>query len=128
MTDPATLSPRSRFLWHAARGELAFQRSGSGRAVFHPRAVDPDTGAEGMEWEVSAGLGRIHSLTVVHPQGEPPFALALVDLDEGFRMMSRIDCDDPASVPIGARVRAGFRPLAAGEPPLPVFAPAEAGA
>jgi len=125
MTDLAALSPRARFLWHAARGELAFQRSAAGRALFHPRAVDPDSGTEGPAWEVSKGLGTVHSVTLVHHRDEPPFALALVDLDEGFRMMARIDAPDPAAVAIGDRLRVAFRELEPGGPPLPLFRPAE---
>lgn len=119
--DIEALSPYGRYLHHCRKGELAYQHSKTGKALFHPRLVDPDGSAQAPEWAISAGLGRIHSVTLVHHRGEPPFALALVDLDEGFRMMSRIDSDAPDSVAIGARVRVGFRSLAADQPPLPVF-------
>lgn len=125
--DPDRMSPRGRFLHHCAQGELAFQRGACGRAVFPPRVVAPAGVSGPLRWAVSAGRGRVHSVTTVHPRGEAPHALALVDLDEGFRMMSRIDADDPAAVPIGAPVRVAFRSLAADEPPLPVFLLAEAG-
>lgn len=117
--EPATQSPYGRFLEHCARGELAFQRSRSGKALFYPRLVDPDGGGT-PEWAVSNGLGAVYSVTVVQPKDAEPFALALVDLDEGFRMMSRIDTDAPGSIGIGDRVKVAFRSLAQGAI-LPVF-------
>lgn len=120
-TDLDRLSPYGRFLHHCQQGELAFQRGRSGSAVFYPRAVDPAGGGETLRWEISKGLGRVHSVTVVHQRDEAPYALALVDLDEGFRMMSRIDTDQPEAVAIGARVQVAFRSLAEGQPQLPVF-------
>ena len=120
--DLDTLSPYGRFLHHCAQGELAYQRSSSGEALFFPRLVDPADAAAVPQWAISQGLGRVHSVTVVHHRNETPFALGLIDLDEGFRMMSRIDADDPHAVRIGTRVKAGFRSLAKDEPALPVFA------
>lgn len=121
----AAQSPRARFLEHAAKGELAYQRGAGGRAVFPPRLVAPLGVGDPLDWAVSGGLGRVHSVTLAHPRGQPVFALALIDLDDGFRMMSCVDADDPAAVTIGARVRVGFRPLEDGGPPLPVFTLAE---
>lgn len=121
MTDaePHSLSPYGRYLYHCERGELAFQRDSSGRPLFYPRLVAQD--GRTPDWDISTGLGRVHSVTVVHPRGADPFALVLVDLDEGFRMMSRIDTDAPETVTIGARVRVGFRALSDDQPVLPVF-------
>lgn len=113
-------SPYGRFLYHAARGELAFQRDAEGRAFFPPRLVSPKDGSE-PSWCISAGKGSIHSLTLVRHKGEAPLPLALVDLDEGFRMMSNIVTDAPESLRIGDRVSVTFRSLAEGQPPLPVF-------
>lgn len=120
-TDLDRLSSYGRFLHHCARGELAYQRTRSGKALFYPRLVDPEAADAAPQWAVSQGLGRVHSVTLVHHRDETPFALALIDLDEGFRMMSRVDTDDPGGVTIGARVRVGFRSLAEGQPELPVF-------
>ncbi len=120
-TDLNRLSPYGRFLHHCEREELAFQRSRSGRALFYPRLVDPEADDAPPRWEISGGLGLVYSVTVVHQRDEAPFALALVELDEGFRMMSRIDTETPSAVTIGARVRVGFRSLGEGQHPLPVF-------
>ena len=66
---------------------------------------------------MSQGLGRILSFTVVHRAPTPafrddlPYVIALVDLDEGFRLMVNMDHDPLAGTPlaIGQRVRIGFR-------------------
>lgn len=114
-------SPYGKFLEHCARDELAYQVEADGTAIFYPRALD-------LPWAVSAGLGEVYSSTVVRHKGEPPFALVLVDMDEGFRLMSRVDSDAPETVRIGDRVRVKFRSLAEGQAPLPVFVAEGAGA
>lgn len=114
-------SPYGRFLEHCSRGELAYQTDAIGGAVFYPRVLD-------LPWQVSKGQGAIYSRTIVRHGDEQPFVLALVDMDEGFRLMSRVDSNAPESVKIGDRVRVKFRPLAEGQPPLPVFEVEGAGA
>lgn len=123
--DNLPQSPQGRFLDHAARGELAFQRDGSGRAFFPPRVIAPRDGADPV-WDISTGAGVIHALTLVRHKGEPPLALAMIELDEGFRLMSHVLSDAPEALRIGHRVQVAFRPLAEGQPPMPVFTPAEA--
>lgn len=118
-------SPRRHFLDRAAQGELAFQRDGAGMAFFPPRVIAPKDGAAPV-WDVSAGRGVIHALTLARHKGEPPLALAMIEMDEGFRLMSNVLTATPESLRIGDRVEVAFRPLAEGEPPLPVFRPAEA--
>lgn len=121
LTDPnASKSPHGRFLEHADRGELAFQRDGTGKAYFPPRVIAPNNGSDPI-WAISGGTGAIYSLTLVRHKGEPPLALAMIDLDEGFRLMSHVDSETPENLRIGDRVRVSFRPLAEGQPPMPVF-------
>jgi hypothetical protein len=124
MDDLKTASPGATYAAHCARGELAYQVDvETGAAVFFPRVMAPGTGAA-LAWRVSAGLGTVYATTVVHTKGEAPHNVALVDVDEGFRMMSRIEGIDPMEVKIGMRVRVRMHP---GEPPYPVF-DVEAGA
>ena len=109
-------SPAEVFAAHCLRGELAYQVAPDGTAVFPPRLARPGTG-EPLRWAVSAGRGTVHATTVVRRRGETPASLVLVDLDEGFRMMSRVDGPAPEDVRIGLRVRVAFD----GE--VPVFVP-----
>lgn len=110
MTDPSptppdlkTDSPLAMWQAHCKEGRLAYQATADGRAVFHPRVVAPGTG-EPLYWRVSAGTGTVYATTVVRPRGAEPYNVALVDLDEGFRMMSRVEGLPAAAVTIGLRV------------------------
>jgi len=116
-------SPNATYTAHCEKGELAYQvNTVTGAAVFHPRVIAPGDGAA-LEWRISKGLGTVHATTVVHTRGEPPHNVALIDLDEGFRMMSRVEGIDPMQVAIGLRVRVRMHPGAEGNPPYPVFTP-----
>ncbi len=97
-------SPAAVFAEHAERGELAYQLAPDGTAVFPPRLAQPGTG-DGLEWRVSAGEGTVYSTTMIRPRGEEPRNVALVELDEGYRMLARVEAGE---VRIGVRVRVRF--------------------
>jgi hypothetical protein len=119
-------SPLAIYIAHLKRGELGYQFSPSlGRAVFYPRMIAPGTGADDLEWRVSGGSGTVHATTVVHPQQGDPYNVCLVDVDEGFRLMSRVEEVPPAAVKIGMRVKFRVHTPAGDEDPYPVFTPAE---
>ena len=101
-------SPADVYAEHCDRGQLAYQVDADGHAVFYPR-VGP------YEWRVSAGLGTVYATTTVRRRGEEPHDVSLIDLDEGFRMMSAV----PGGGRIGMRVRVAF------DDGVPVFEPAE---
>jgi len=117
-------SPLGTYLEHLKKGELAYQVTDSGEAVFYPRAVAPKTGGN-LTWRVSKGLGTVYSTTVVHYRDEAPINVALVDMDEGFRLMSRVEDIDPMQVKIGMRVKFRVHPGDDKQSPYPVFTPAE---
>jgi uncharacterized OB-fold protein len=120
-------SPLATYSAHLERGELAYQYSpDAGRAVFYPRALCPFTGSDRLEWRVSKGLGTVYSTTVVHSQEGAPYNVALIDVDEGFRLMSRVEEVAPEQVRIGMRVRFRAHRPGGDDPPVPVFFPAEA--
>ncbi|WP_329165692.1 Zn-ribbon domain-containing OB-fold protein [Streptomyces sp. NBC_01717] len=107
-----------------AAGELRFQRcSECERAVFHPRVLCPHCGAESLEWHTSSGTGTVYASTVLHKRGSDPYNVALIDLDEGFRMMSRVEGVAPEDVHIGSRV--GLAVITEDGAPLAVFRPLE---
>jgi hypothetical protein len=122
----ASASPLATYIEHLKRGELGYQFSPSlNKAVFYPRVIAPVTGAADLEWRVSQGLGTVHATTVVHPQQGAPYNVCLVDIDEGFRMMSRVEDIDPKAVKIGLRVKFRVHTPGGDEDPYPVFTPAE---
>jgi uncharacterized OB-fold protein len=122
-------SPLKTYIDHLERGELAYQFSPeAGKAVFYPRVICPFTGSERLEWRVSQGLGTVYATTVVHSQEGAPYNVALIDCDEGFRLMSRVEEIAPEAVKIGQRVRFRVHRPGGDEPPMPVFVPVPAAA
>lgn len=116
--DPIDPAPGATWAAHARRHELAFQVGPDGEAVFRPRA------GAGDRWAVSDGRGTVYATTTVRQQDGAPYDVSLIDLDEGFRMMSRVVGVAPEEVRIGARVVLAWE---AGEGedavPVPVFRP-----
>ena len=120
--ENAKKSPLGIYNEHLQRGELAYQFSPeAGQAVFYPRVICPYTGSENLEWRISKGLGTVHATTAVHPAQGEPYNVCLVDLDEGFRLMSRVEDMDPMAVKIGQRVRFRAHHPGGDEAPIPVF-------
>jgi uncharacterized OB-fold protein len=117
-------SPLGTYIEHLKKGELAYQVTEDGTAIFYPRAVAPVTGGA-LEWRVSKGLGTVYSTTAMHFKGEPPLNVALIDMDEGFRLMSRVDGIAAMDVKIGMRVKFKANPGDEKQQPYPVFTPAE---
>jgi hypothetical protein len=119
-----TTSPLATYISHLEKGELAYQFSpAANRAVFFPRLLCPFTGSDQLEWRVSKGRGTVYSTTVVYPAEGAAFNVALVDCDEGFRLMSRVEDVPPEQVKIGMRVKFRVHQQGGDEPPIPVFTP-----
>lgn len=86
-------------------GRLLLQRGiASGKPFFPPRVAEPGTG-DAAEWFEATTRGSVYSVTVVG-QKPPllPYNVVLVDLDDGVRVMSRVDGIAPEAVRIGMRV------------------------
>ncbi len=119
-------SPNGVFQAHLSKGELAYQVClDDNQPFFYPRLVAPVTGSTLIEWRISKGLGTVYTTTVVHYKGEPPLNVAMIDLDEGFRMMSRVDGIDAMQVKIGMRVKFKVHPATEKQAAYPVFTPLE---
>lgn len=126
MVDLTGISPRQEYLDYLKKGELAYQVcSETGQVVFYPRVVAPVSGNTNLEWKVSKGLGTVYSTTTVCPRGKESYDVSLIDMDEGFRLMSRIETLDPMDVKIGMRVKFKVHQDDDNSDPYPVFQPAE---
>ncbi len=95
------------------------------RAYFYPRSFCPRCGGRNIEWRKMSGEGRVLS-SIVSRRGLPsieqdlPLVIALIELDEGARMMSNIvESDADQEVELDSRVRVCFRER--GEYMLPMF-------
>lgn len=79
--------------------------------VFYPRMICPHCGSNQLEWVEPTGLGRVYSTTVVQRKKEQggDYNVALINLDEGVRLMSRVEGIAPADVYIDLRVKAQIK-------------------
>lgn len=110
---PQGAGPEAEFRAWLRQGRFRIQRSRStGRCVFPPRVALPGTGETNLEWVDATGGGTVYAITVNRTR-EEAYNVALVDLDEGPRVMSCIPGRE--TVPIGTRVRARIAELG-GEP------------
>lgn len=117
-----TGAPAEVYRRYLEDGELGFQRCGRcSSAVFYPRVLCPICGGTSLSWETSSGRGRVYATTAVHHGNREPHNVVLVDLDEGFRMMSRVEGVPAGEVEVGMKVVFAVR---AGEDgPVAVFEP-----
>lgn len=109
MTDPATgIRPEADWLEHLAAGRFMLPRAkASGQVFWHPRVAEPRTGDTDLEWVEASGRGVVYSTSVMRMRPpKPSYNVALIDLSEGPRMMSRVDGIPPEEVRIGMQVEA----------------------
>ncbi len=140
---PTRLEPRvgaeSGPFWEATReGRLLVQWcTACDKGVFYPRSFCPYCGGapEGdggpLTWKEASGQATVHAFTVEHKpsamgatfsNGEP-YVVALVDLNEGVRMLTNVVGCPPDDVTIGMAVSVTWEPLTDGRQ-LPLFRPA----
>lgn len=128
MIDPAASpGPDERFFAFLAQGKFMLQRQkGTDRYVFYPRTIMPGVGTADLEWVAASGRGTVYSTSVVRqrPEKGGAYNVALIDLEEGPRVMSRVEGVAPDAVKIGMAVVA--RIDTGGDRPCLVFDPAEA--
>lgn len=105
----------SRPYWEGlAQGELRIQYCNAcSKAVFYPRSICPYCHADSLSWIVASGKGIIYSYTVAHQGFGPfaedvPFVVAIVELEEGVRMMSRIVDTPRERIAVGTAVNVTF--------------------
>ena len=77
---------------------------------FYPRGISMFTGKRNLEWREVSGNGSLYSYTeTVIPargfEGDEPYLIGLVELDEGVRLMSLLHGVTADDVKIGMRVR-----------------------
>ena len=88
----------SRSFWEGAkRHELCLQKcQDCGKFHFYPRSICPHCFSYNTEWTRVSGRGKVYSFTVAHKTGLPafqqdvPYNIAIIELEEGVRMMSNI--------------------------------------
>lgn len=108
------ISRDTEFFWEGLRaGELRIQRWGE-KLRHPPGPMPPDGDLDAKpDYVVASGRGTVYSYVVHHrpevPGRKQPFVIALVELEEGVRMLGELIDVEPSSVHIGQQVRATFR-------------------
>lgn len=106
---PAPGGPDAAYFAYLEAGDWRIQRCSScDTHIFQPRVMCPSCGAEAFDWVAPSGKGTVHSTTVVRrkPERGGDYNVCLVDLEEGVRMMSRVEGLAPTEVAIGMAVTA----------------------
>lgn len=114
--------------WSAAAEQrlVAQACTGCGRLWHPPRPMCPHCGSLHHAVRELSGLGTVYSYSLLHhpqhPAFEYPVIAALVDLDEGVRLVTNLVGIERDAVAIGVRVSVTFAPTAEGTH-VPVFRP-----
>ena len=92
----------TQFFWEETKKKrLSYQVCNeSNEVVFHPRLHSSRRVGGTLEWRTSAGKGEVYAFSIIrqsyHPffKGLVPYVVAWIDLDEGFRLLSNIVCEE----------------------------------
>ena len=119
-------TPLSQPHWDGCReGVLRVQRcNGCGSYVFIPKPVCGDCLGDDLSWVECSGRGTLYSYTTVErpqqPTFEVPYTVAIVELEEGWHILSNHVGIDPAEVEIGMPLEVSFERMS-DEITLPYF-------
>jgi uncharacterized OB-fold protein len=134
------VGPDSAPFWDATRDQRLLIQwcTACDRGIFYPRSFCPfcgtsaTSGSSGstLEWRAASGRATVHAATVEHRPAATgatfsdgrPYVVALVDLEEGVRMMTNVVGCPPEDVVIGMAVSVTWEPLSDGRH-LPLFTP-----
>jgi len=128
---PPKVTELNRHFWTGgADGALHMQRCRDDGTWIHPPSpVCPTCLARNIEIATLAGTGVVHAVTVNHQAWNPtmptPYVIALIELDEGPRLLSNVTDAEPKDVTVGLPVEVWFEPVPAGRHTvhLPLFRP-----
>jgi len=116
--------------WEGCRcHELRFQKCvACGHVRYPPSLVCPQCLGRDVEWIVSAGTGKVHTYAVYHIafdatfREDVPYVVAVVELDEGPRLLTNIVGCPPEAVRCDMAVAVTWRDVTA-QISLPLFTP-----
>ncbi len=133
---PNPMTPEAKPFWDGCReGKLMLPKCADcGHVYFYPRVVCPKCHSRNVTWIQSRGRGKLHAFEIAYQAFQkawkikPPWVLAMVELDEGPRMLSNLVNvePDPKVVRCDMPVEVVFTKLT-DEITLPLFRPAGEG-
>jgi uncharacterized OB-fold protein len=115
-----SIGPEQQFKNYLSEGKFMIQKSKSlNKFFFHPRVAFPGTGERDLEWVEASGNGIVYSTSCNRrlPEKGGDFNISLITLQEGPRMMAKIEGVAPDKVVIGQKVKARISSLK-GEPAI----------
>jgi uncharacterized OB-fold protein len=130
---PQPITPEARPYWDGLREHrLMLPRCRDcGKAFFYPRVLCPFCHGAAIDWIQASGRGRLYSFEIAYQtinkafKVKPPYVLAMVELEEGPRMMSNLInvAADPAVLRCDMPVEIVFHQLT-DDITVPLFQPA----
>lgn len=115
---PEPEGPTAEFYRHAQDGTVHLQRCASCGAFRHPpRLACAHCGSAESHWVPSRGRGTLFSWTVTHFPfdrgwaGETPYVTAIVELEEGVRLLGHLETDAPGDLKIGLGLVTHVQPM-----------------
>ena len=126
-----TVLPETDAFWQGCRDGVLLLQScrACGNLQYYPRAVCTACLSSDLDWRRASGRGRLHSFTTVHRalssafEADLPYVVAVIELEEGPRMVSRLTGCDPDRLAVDCSVEVAFERVS-DEFVLPVFRPA----
>ncbi len=132
---PTPITPEAKPYWDGlTQGKLMLPKCGDcGRTFFYPRIVCPHCSSRSITWIQASGKGKLHAFGIAHQsftrafKVPPPFVLAMIELEEGPRMVSNLINvqPDPTVVKCDMPVEIVYTKLT-DDVTIPLFQPANA--
>jgi len=133
---PQPITPETKPFWDGLREQkLMLPKCGDcGRVFFYPRIICPHCQSRNVGWIQGSGRGKLYSFEIAYQtisrafKVKPPYVLAMVELEEGARMLSNlIDIEpDPTKIKCDMPVEIVYQKLT-DEVTLPLFRPSPGG-
>ena len=108
----------AEFYEHLAKGELRLQRCDACGTWRHPpRILCGRCGADGWQWTKASGRGVVYTWTVTHQAlvppfaGDVPYAVVVVELEEGPRLVTAVRGIEPSALSLGLPVELRVAPV-----------------
>jgi len=125
--QPVPTAETARYWAAALDGQLKIQYCPAcARHQFYPRRFCTQCLSDQIEWVQAKGRGTVYTFTVCHVAAQPafesrvPYAIGMIELDEGVRMLAGIVCSSLEHIAIGAPVEVCFERIG-DEIALPMF-------
>jgi len=123
-------TPWSKPFWDGCkRNELLIQKcKDCQKHIFYPKLFCPHCLSPNLKWVKASGRGKIYSFTVIYSYAptefseDTPYIVAIIDLQEGVRMMSNITGCPPERIKCDMEVEVVFNDVTE-EITLPKFKP-----